>query len=787
MALILSSAAVFAQSTGSFNGKIIEKLTKQPIIGATVKIDNTQLGGVTDVEGDFQINSVPVGTHSATISYIGFQTKSISEIIITTNKAYYAEFELIESDLEMDEITIQVFRGEIDPLTPVSTYSYSREEIFRNPGAGGDIMRALAVLPGVVSSGAQFSAIAARGQGTQDNVYMVDDIPMFNLSHLEAEGFNSGFNDPNGGRFSIFAPRVIDNVQFQNGGFDAVNGRKASSFLGLGIKEGNKETWSFGGQFDLLGGTLITDGPVSKKTSLFASARYQNLALVQRAVGVENPITASFGDYMLKTTTQINAKNKLSFVAIYNPERPFKTIDDVTIGSNLNEDNSAGTVLFNHTGSKLMTGLNLRTLLNADSYWKNVFYYRNSRVDNNFGRFSPSLDKEGNIINPRFGPFNDDLRSIINNQDEIGYRSIYTRHYKKITLTAGLDAMLVNLEYARTLKQADTLFAFRSVDFRPDPAQYYQVVNPAQFNVRFDNEAFNGSGYATISWRVSDRLTLNPGLRYDYSGFNEQHNVSPRLSGSYLVSSKQSINFAVGIYYQDIAYSDVASQTAGNNLNSEEYIQGILGYKIQFSPDLKLVAEGWYKKMNNLIVQPNRFQSTINDEGTGYAYGGDINLVKRLSKKWYGQVGYSYMVSKRDNNDGLGEYNYTFSVPHSLNALFSYQPNKNWLFSGKFRYSTGRPTDKYIVHSNVFNDTNTLRYSQEIIATNGNRLPDYMALDLRVDYYVYMKRSTFSAFIDLGNISGRFNVNSEIFVPYTGQTFSQGLAVFPTFGLRLDL
>ncbi|WP_315815371.1 hypothetical protein [Paraflavitalea speifideaquila] len=58
----------------------------------------------------------------------------------------------------------------------------------------------------MVSSGGQYSAIAVRGQGTSDNLFIADDIPLFQVSHLEIEGFNTGFNDPNGGRFSIFAP-----------------------------------------------------------------------------------------------------------------------------------------------------------------------------------------------------------------------------------------------------------------------------------------------------------------------------------------------------------------------------------------------------------------------------------------------------------------------------------------------------------------------------------------------------------------------------------------------------
>ncbi|PZR08781.1 MAG: hypothetical protein DI539_22515 [Flavobacterium psychrophilum] len=746
-----------------------------------------QLGATTDTTGVFTINNIPVGTYSVTISSVGFQTKNISEITITANKTNYSEIELLEAASQLNEVVVRSFRGENNPLTPVSAYSYSREEIFRNPGAQGDIMRALSSLPGVVSSGAQFSAIAARGQGTQDNVYMVDDIPMFNLSHLEAEGFNSGFNDPNGGRFSIFAPRIIDNVQFQNGGFDAVYGRKSSSYLGLGIKEGNKETWSFAGQFDLLGATLIADGPVSKKTSVFASGRYQNFYALQRVLDMQNPVSVSFGDYLIKTTTQLNAKNKLSFLAMYNPETPARTIDDIEAGYNVNDDNSGGTLLFDHRGSKAVVGLNLRTLLDSKSYLKNILYFRSSTVDNKFGSFTPSIDDEGNILDPKYGRSEDDLRRIKNNQQEIGYRSIYTKRFAKLTFTAGVDAMYLNLDYARTLKRTDTVYSFRSTDQRPGPTQYYQVLDPSLYNSTFDKSAFNGSGYIAVSWTVANGFTLNPSVRYDYSGFTEQHTVSPRLSGSILLNDKQSINFSSGIYYQDAAYTDVAGQSAANTLKNERTFQNILGYKYQFSSDLKLVVEGWHKQFDDVVVQPNRFQSRLNNNGTGYAYGADISLTKRLSQKWYGAVSYSYMESKRDDNNGLGEYDYTFNIPHNFSVLGSYKPNNKWIFSGKFRYSTGRPTDEYIVHSNVLNNPNRLRSSQEITAINGKRLPDYVSLDVRVDYTVPMKKGTFSAFIDLANINNQFNINSEIFLPETGRVYNIGLGVFPTFGVRVEL
>lgn len=787
MLLSLAGMLSFAQTTGSFKGKLIEQTTKQPIAGANIQIEKAQLGATSDSLGTFAINNIPAGTYAVTISSVGYQTKYISEIVITAGKTYYSEIEVIQQITSLNDVVVRSFKGENNPLTPVSTFSYSREEIFRNPGAQGDIMRALSSLPGVVSSGAQFSAIAARGQGTQDNVYMVDDIPMFNLSHLEAEGFNSGFNDPNGGRFSIFAPRVIDNVQFQNGGFDAVYGRKSSSYLGLGIKEGNRETWSFAGQFDLIGATLIADGPVSKKTSVFASARYQNFTLLQRVLDLPNPINISFGDYLIKTTTQLNAKNKLSFIAMFNPEAPSRGIDDIEPGYDINEDTSGGTTLFDHTGRKAVIGANLRTLLNNTSVLKNVLYFRSSTVDNNFGNFTPLLSSGDTVLDPKYGRYENDLRHIKNNQQEIGYRSIYTKRFDKLTLTAGIDAAMVDLDYERLLKRTDTVFTFRSSDHRPSPSQYYQILDPSLYNSRFDDRAFNGSAYLTLSWKLSNRVTLNPGIRYDYTGFAEQHTVSPRLSGSILLGGKHSLNFASGIYYQDAGLSDVAGQSAANRLKNERTFQNILGYKYQFSNDLKLVVEGWYKQFDDVVVQPNRVQSLLNNNGTGHAYGADISLTKRLSQKWYGAVSYSWMESKRDDHNGLGEYDYTFSIPHNFSLLGSYKPNNKWIFSGKFRYSTGRPADQYIIHNDVLNNPDMLRYSQEITAINGRRLNDYVSLDVRVDYNVPMKRGVFSAFVDLANINNQFNVNSEIFIPNTGRVYNAGLGVFPSFGVRVEL
>jgi hypothetical protein len=772
----------FSQETGAIKGKIIEQATQQTVIGASVTLQNTQLGNTTDTSGIFTLKNVPEGTYTLVISFIGFQSKTITDVIVVRNKTYYFETALLEEIASLKEVVIKNFRNENNPTTPISTYSYSREEISRNPGAQGDIFRAIGILPGVSSSGGQFSAIAVRGQGIRDNLYMIDDMPMYEVSHLE--GSSSGFNDPNGGRFSIFAPRVVDNAVFQGGGFAAQYGRKSSSYLGLGIKEGNKENAFFSEQFDLLGATLIYDGPsgFNKKSSIFATARYQNFTLLTKVVGLKNIGLPIYGDYMIKKTTQINDKNKLSIIAMYNPETYEKNLDHVKESDKV-EDVS----LVNTTNNKAIFGLNLRSLTSKNSYWKNVLYYRILTSDNAIGTSFPTANNDGSFSNKSNIAYENALKTIKNNQSEIGYRSIFTRHINHSTMTVGVDFSRVDIDYNRQLKHTDTLYSFTQKDLRPStPPQYFVVLHPQYFNATFKDFAYNASAYLDYSFMFC-KMTLNSGLRYDYTGFSKQNTVSPRLSGSYQLNEKSTLNFAMGIFYQDPLLTDIADQSSTNTLKNERIIQYILGYKNYFANDLKLVIETYYKQLDNLVVRPFSGQSLLNNDGTGQAYGIDFNLTKRLSEKYYGQVGYSFMQSKRDDHNGQLAHNYTYSQPHIFSFLASYQPNSKWVFSTKFRYATGRPKDTYTIHNDVFNKPSFIRYSQEILSKNGDRLNDFISFDVRADYRVQIKKTSVIAFFDIVDLFNRFNQSSEAFQPITGKTYFDGLGIFPSFGLRLEL
>jgi len=774
--------------TGSIRGKVLDKVTKQSIPGTSITIyesakNDSNFGGtLTDSIGNFDLNGIKAGNYTLKINLIGYQEKIVNDIRVPEGKISYVEIEIEESPSTLNEVQVNTFRYENDPLRPVSEYGFSGEEISTDPGSNGDVFRALSMLPGVASNGGEYSAIAVRGQGTHDNLYMVDDIPVSQVSHLEESA--GGFTDPNGGRFSIFAPEVISDVDYIGGGFPAEYGRESASYLGLQIKEGNTQDYSVYGEMSLLGFTVNYDGPsyIFKNTSLFISGRYQNFSPVIGLTNQKQDGLPIYGDYIFKSTTQLGDKNKLTLLGIYSPETYVHGISSVLADTALN-----GPFILNAVNNKTVLGATLRTSTGKNSYWKNVVYFTRTYMDYVYGEAYPLVNPSGDLINGNNMPYNNNLESVTYSEQEFGYRSIFTQRFQnKSHLIIGFDLARINLNNNRILNSPDTSYVFGLGSTPTNPGQNYGITLPQYFNANYIGFAINTSGYLTYSFLVLKRITINAGVRYDYTGFSMQSTVAPRLSGNYQLNATNSLSFAAGIYYQDPILSEVADQQPGNILKEEQIQEYIVGYKKYFSPDLKLTIEGWYKNFNNLVVVPINGYSAENNAGVGWARGFDIYLIKRLSHRFHWEVGYSYMSSQRNDNNGLGVYNYDFSEPSQVNLLLAYKDSKHWVLSAKFKYASGKPTDTYVIYSNIFNNPDYVRYSEEITGINDARLPDIIELDARADYRFQIKKLGLTAFVDIADINDRLNPNSAMFNYIKGRIYYDGLAIFPSFGIKFQ-
>ncbi|MBI3787082.1 MAG: TonB-dependent receptor [Ignavibacteriales bacterium] len=767
---------------GIITGKVIDTDTKQPIPSVNVVIVGTTLGGITDIEGKYTIKGVEENVYNLKYSSLGYVSHIENDIrVIRSKTTKVKDIELKETYVAGDSVIVTAGYFSKDNVTPTTNYTYSREEIQRSPGAAGDIFRAIETLPGVSSGGGEFSAFAVRGGSPRDNIVLIDNIPFDKVSHFDG---GTEEQEAQGGRFSIFAPGLIDEANFQAGGFAAKYGGKNASFIDLKIKEGNKESFTANGTYDLLGWEVNYDGPsyALPTTSLLFSARYQNFKKVLEITDKKYMGIPSFSDVILKTTTELSPQHKLTILGVYAPEDYERKPEHVFEAKNGNYD----PFIARGNETKYLVGINWRYLTSLSSFWENTLYYK--RTDINNKRSKLYLDPVNGVMpTAATVSIRRDYFTIDNSDYQFGWKSQFTfTALGNSTVQTGTEVYQVNMNYNRTQNGLDTTFIFDNNDYRPDPTAYYIIMDPQKVNTAFVQNKLNANAFIDYKYDLTDRITFMPGIRYEYSGFNKNSYWSPRFSASFQVSDRTKLTAATGVYYQAPELRLFALDKRNENLKNEKAIHYIVGLSTYLSDDIKFTAETYYKDFSNLIVFPDRSTMLRNNAGSGYASGIDVGFVKRLSDQWYGQVNYSYSESKRNDNNGKGEYDADFSQPHLFNILLGYELNKEWSFSAKWKYATGRPKDSYIVHENVFNNRDFMRYSKEITGNNNERLNNFHSLNVRVDYRHQFGSLAVVAFLDILNLYNRLNVSEEQFIEITGRNTENGFQMIPTFGVKLE-
>jgi hypothetical protein len=771
----LATSPAAAQDSGAVRGTVVEAATLRPIRGVDIRIEGVLRDITTDSSGTFRVSALPEGLYIVSARRFGYSAVRQVNVRVTRGKTTMLEFALEPVAIRLDAARVDATSIARDPEAPVGRFDYSAEEIRRTPGAAGDIFRAIETLPGVSSSGGEFSAFSVRGGGPRDNLIFIDEIPFDKVTHLEG-GIES--DEAQGGRFSIFAPDLVHSAEFQAGGFAAQYGGKSASLLRLRLKDGNSETPTLTGRYDLLGWEAGYDGPskIDGRTSVLFSARHENLTRALKLIGRGDAGTPSFTDVIAKTSMTINARNKLTLLGILSPERVVRTVDNV-----LEEPDTNDTALYAWSETKSVMGATWQLLAGQSSVIQTSVYTRRFTRSNALGNSYPDIPIDGGTsIAGRQSSRTDDR-----SDSEAGMRSV-------ARLSAGRHALILSIEAAgretkggRAVAGGDTLYTFDHLDPRPSPDQYFLVVTPDRYDSHFSHRGTQLAASSSYERMFGGDGSAIIGGRYEHSALTGRNDVVPRASVALPTVAGLSFNVAGGVYLQDADLQLIAANANNALLPAERSTHVIAGVSRLFRPDIRLSVEGYYRTLSDIAVVQDRTTGLAGATGTGFASGIDVDLVKRLTDRFFGQVGYSFAVSKRNDNRGDRTYDADSNQPNSLNVLGGYTLNAAWSFSGKFKIASGRPTDDYIIHANVVPATGLIRYSQEVTAHNAARFPNLQTLNIRADYQAHVGRAGIDAFLDVLDAYNRLNVNNVRLVERKGDTVFDGVRIVPTFGLKL--
>ena len=738
-AFTLMGFAAVAQ--GIIRGKISNPVNNQPVGFANVLILGTELGAISDENGNYEIQNIPPGLYNVRASFVGFKTSTVFEVQVTLARPVQLDFSLSEDAAELSEVVVnsEFTRSE---ETPLSVRKLNTNEIERYPGGNRDISRVIQALPGVASTPSFRNDILIRGGAPNENRFYVDEIEVPVINHFATQGSS-------GGPVGILNVNLIKNVDLIAGGFPANRMNALSSFFEISLKEGRRDkmfTQLTVGASEL---TLSNEGPLTPKTTYILSARRSYLQGLFRVLGL--PFLPTFNDFQFKTTTKINEKTELTFIGI-------GAIDQFSLNFDIPED---------ETQEEIEERKYLLNVLPIQSQWNYATGAKLKRFrENGFWTFVLSRNMLNNESFKYAGNDDSSEQNLLFNyqsqESENKFRAENSIFGKGYTLKYG-----VSYEYSRYLIDNFDRATLSTTGGVID------VSSVSNFNTY---GAFI-SGTRNLN---ADRLLLSGGIRVDGSDFgktasNPLNQFSPRFSVSYQLRPNLFATANAGIYYQRPSYTILGFQNnEGAFVNQDNDVRFIRNAQliggIEFlvpEKSRRFTAEVFYKKYSNYPSSVRNGISLANlgadfgvigneavqSNSEGRAYGVEFLAQQRLLNNFYGIASLTLVRSEftNPNTDGFipSSWDNRFIVSLTAGKRFG----KNWEIGARWRFLGGTPyTPNDLAASTLIRNWD-LRNSAilDFNRINGVRLASFHQLDLRVDKKYYFQKWNLNWYFDIQN------------------------------------
>ena len=231
LGLLAGLAAAQSRAVGSLSGFVHDRSDGEALIGATVLLRRTQIGGLSNTSGYYVIPDIPAGDYLLECSYIGYETYSQS-VRIEANRDLKIEIRLAVEAIMAKEMVVRADSMRTSQMLfekPISGVRLSSRQIRAIPQvAEADLLRSLQTLPGIQSLSDFSSALYVRGGTPDQNLYMVDGSDVYNPEHTFSI-------------FSTFNTDAIKQVELSKGGYGAEYGGRLSSVLDVTNLDGNRE------------------------------------------------------------------------------------------------------------------------------------------------------------------------------------------------------------------------------------------------------------------------------------------------------------------------------------------------------------------------------------------------------------------------------------------------------------------------------------------------------------------------------------------------------------------
>lgn len=725
---MLMGGFAIAQSY-TISGYVTETGSGERLVQANVFEKGSLKGTTTNAFGYYSFR-LPTGQYNLSYSYVGYNSLLLP-VMLKGDTVINIELTGMQ---ELDEIRVTATDPEAERYRLlISQLNVPVEKIKSLPAFLGeaDVYKTLKLLPGVQSGNEGQSGLYIRGGGPDQNLILLDGIPVYNAEHLF-------------GIFSVFNPDMIKNIELYKGGFPARYGGRLSSVVDITSKDGNLHEWKGSFTVGMIASKINLEGPIIKgKTSVNFSARRSYIDLFSKPVAKKLFDENNFAEYYfydvnLKVSHIFSDRSRLFFSSYYGYDDVSTSIYDSYLQSS------------NRWRERNVFGLEWDNLVTS-LRWN---YVISQRLFANFTLFSTSYNFAAN-------------HRYTKESEEAGYFDDFEIFYGSRIADKGirfdLEHFIVpgfTMRYGYHFTDQGFQYAFS------DQKQTYNRSNLRSFiGGQFDmGKPWLHEFYGEGDLKLADRLHINAGLHASFYMTDEKNfsSLQPRTSVIYQISDRISVNGAYTkmTQYINLLSSSTFSMPSDLWLPSTAKIpppqsnQFSIGGRMDLGNGISMNVDAFRKDMKGLIEYKegvNFFENKKDWEdkvetGLGYSEGFEW-LLRRDKGKTTGWIGYTLSWTRRKfDNLNDGRYFYAkYDRRHDISVTLTHQLKPNidagltWVFgSGS---AATLPTQQIRLEGlpTGIGQTHVLGYYSE---RNNYRLPNYHRLDVGVNFTKQREKST---------------------------------------------
>ena len=701
--LTLLSLAGKSQQKEVF-GYIVEFPSNLRLKGILIRDSISKNECITDKNGYYSIksDSSNIFLEIKDVSYKP-QSKSIRIKKLTRQQ----DFTLVSKYL-LDEVNIHDNQSRIN----ISTTKIKASQLESAPQIGGeiDIIRSLNSLPGIQSGSSTKSEMIVRGSGHDQNLILLENIPIYNANHLM-------------GVFSAINMQSIQTFKFYKSAFPAQYNNYLSSVLDLKMGTGNNQNSTGAIEVGTLSSKITFSTPLfSKKTKISLSARRSLLDLFTYLLKdlISSDINSTYLSYRLYDITskihhQFNSKNHISISCLISNDK-FSS-DQNSYSTNYDWGNYA--IGANHY-SKLTNNLSLKTHFSKSKYT------------------SSKSEKDVFIIDEQSSGYK--FKTSISN---ISMKANLTWHHtKNHSIRGGTNYQNMSFIPGE--------YTFFSTNKNNNTEDIYTL--PHTSNILYD--IYLQNNFQHKKW--DSQIGINYSS-YHCKEWNKSH-ILPRVLLSYTINSNIHIQASYSKMLQTfhkLSYNSIINTNDSYLPANENQIpmlanQISIGTELKLRKSLSITIETYYKLMKNLLeyklgADEPLCESNFNELCTttsGKSYGIEI-LFQKKAGLFTGWLAYTYSRSMRESpdlNNGK-EFPYKYDRPHQLSFTGIYHINEHINLSTHWIYASGHTYTQATSISPCFNfEGNTSGMLSNYDKINGSRMKAYHRLDININLTKQLKQ-----------------------------------------------